>query len=88
MNSDDGCEPPAGMFEVFAPPEEVRLEVDPMPSVDSGNDMVKLLVRSDSINGKVLFNPDGAEESADRLITAAAEAAEGDEDPEEAADEL
>ena len=88
MESDDGCETPAGMFEVFATPEEIRLEVEPMPALDSGSDLVKLLVRGDSINGKVMFDPDGAEEFADQLITAAAEAAEGDEDPEEAADEL
>jgi hypothetical protein len=88
MNSDDGCETPAGMFEVFATPEEIRLEVEPMPALASGSDLVRLLVRGDSINGKVMFDPDGAEEFADRLITAAAEAAEGDEDPEEAADEL
>ena len=76
------------MFEVFATPEEIRLEVEAMPALDSGSDMVTLLVRGDSINGKVMFDPNGAEEFADRLITAAAKAAEGDEDPEEAADEL
>jgi len=66
------------MFEVFATPEEIRLEVEPMPTLDSGSDMVTLLVRGDTTNGKVMFDTDGAEELADRLTTAAAEAAEGD----------
>lgn len=84
----DGCELPAGMFEVLATPEEIRLEAEPLPVVDGDGDMVRLAVRGDTIRGKVLFEPDGAEEFADQLANAAVEAAEGDEDPEEAADEL
>jgi len=76
------------MFEVFATPEEIRLEAEPLPVGDGDGDMVRLVVRGDTIRGKVVFDPDGAEEFADRLITAAAKAAEGDEDPEEVADEL
>ena len=79
MNSDHSCETPAGMFEVFATPEEIRLEAEPLPAVDGDGDMVRLVVRGDTIRGKAVFEPDGAEEFADQLASAAAEAAEGNE---------